>query len=89
MPRPWDADPSAEFRRRIGPAPLSLGVTKAGPDCPDMWELDNGDIAVIGRDATDAYRGRLPDGVSVGADERLVVIPRVTLTAAKPEIPDA
>ncbi|KIH96806.1 hypothetical protein LP52_23050 [Streptomonospora alba] len=89
MPRPWEADPSAGFRRRIGKAPLALGVTKAGPDCPDIWELDNGDIAVIGRDATDAYRGRLPDGVSISADERLVVIPRVMLTAAKPEIPDA
>lgn len=89
MTRPWEADTRAELRRRIGPAPLDLGITKAGPECPDIWELDNGDIAVIGRDATDAYRGRLPSGVSVGGDERLVVIPRVTLAAAKPEIPDA
>ncbi|GAA1754563.1 hypothetical protein [Streptomonospora arabica] len=89
MPRPWEADPSADLRRRIGPAPRALGTTKAGPECPDIWELDNGDIAIIGRDATDSYQGRLPEGVSVGRDERLVVIPRVTLTAAKPEIPDA
>ncbi|MUL41391.1 hypothetical protein FZ103_09405 [Streptomonospora sp. PA3] len=89
MNRPWEADSRAGLRRRIGKAPIALGVTKAGPECPDIWELDNGDIAVIGRDATEAYRGRLPDGVSIGGDERLVVIPRITLTAAKPEIPDA
>ncbi|MDA0565541.1 hypothetical protein LG943_14625 [Streptomonospora sp. S1-112] len=89
MSRPWEADPRAELRRRIGKPPIELGVTKATPDCPDIWELDNGDIAVIGRDATDAYRDRLPAGVSMSADERLVVIPRIVLTAAKPEIPDA
>ncbi|QBI56482.1 hypothetical protein [Streptomonospora litoralis] len=88
MPRPWEADASAEMRRRVGRAPLSLGVDTAGPDCPDIWELDNGDFAVIGREATDAYRDRLPPGVSMSDDERLVVIPRSILTAAKPDIPD-
>ncbi|GGP69403.1 hypothetical protein GCM10010185_47750 [Saccharothrix coeruleofusca] len=43
--------------------------------CPDVWELDNGDVAVIGRDLTAQYASRLPEGVRVGADERLVVIP--------------
>jgi len=89
MPLPWEADTSAGFHRRLGEAPRALEAIKAGPERPDIWELDNGDIAVIGRDATDSYRARLPDGVSVSADERLVVIPRVTLAAAKPEIPDA
>lgn len=89
MVRPWEADVGAGFRRRIGASPVALGVTKAGPECPDIWELDNGDVAIIGRDITDAYRGRLPSGVSVSADERLVVIPRVMAVAAKQDWPDA
>ncbi|MDP9792921.1 hypothetical protein J2S43_001433 [Catenuloplanes nepalensis] len=54
-----------------------------------MWELDNGDVVVIGTDLTEAYGARLPDGVSVDPGERLVVIPRATILAAKADIPDA
>jgi len=54
-----------------------------------VWELSNGDVAVIGRDLTNAYAGRLPNGVTIVADERLVVIPRATIVAAKEDIPDA
>jgi hypothetical protein len=87
--RPWEADPSAGFRRRLGKSALELGDTNATPACPDIWELDNGDIAVIGRDLTDQYADRLPPGVGIVADERLVVIPRNMIIAAKPDIPDA
>lgn len=38
---------------------------------------------------TEQYAGRLPAGVSVVSDERLVVIPRNMIIAAKPDIPDA
>lgn len=89
MSRPWEADPTAELTRRLGKSPLELGATSSGPTCPDMWELDNGDIAVIGREHTADYVGRLPEGVAIGADERLVIIPRRMLVAAKPDIPDA
>jgi hypothetical protein len=58
-------------------------------DCPDIWQLSNGDIAVIGRDLTASYGLRLPDGVRLSADERLVVIPGNMLSAAKADIPDA
>jgi hypothetical protein len=85
----WQADPAAGFRRRLGKSALELGNTDVDPKCPDIWELDNGDIAVVGRDLTAHYGPRLPAGVSVGADERLVVIPRNMLVAAKPDIPDA
>lgn len=51
--------------------------------------LDNGDVAVIGRDMTPAYAPRLPKGVALAPDERLVVIPGNMLTAAKADIPDA
>ncbi|WP_206322496.1 hypothetical protein [Streptomyces sp. HNM0575] len=57
--------------------------------CPDIWQLDNGDIAIIGRDLTADYGRRLPEGVSLGPDERLVVIPGNMLSAAKVDIPDA
>jgi hypothetical protein len=87
--RPWEADPSADLERRLGKSPLDLGNTTGSPSCPDMWELSNGDVAVIGRDLTEAYAARLPEGVSVGCDERLVIIPRNMLIAAKGDIPDA
>jgi hypothetical protein len=87
--RPWEADPSAAVVRRWGKSPQELGVTNGDPNCPDILELDNGDVAIIGRDLTDTYTGKLPDGVSVGADERLVVIPRSTMISAKADIPNA
>ncbi|MFP8961755.1 hypothetical protein ACLIYP_14515 [Streptomyces nanhaiensis] len=88
MGRPWEADAGTDFRRRIGKSPQELGVTTDNADCPDIWELGNGDIAVIGRDLTDSLGKNLPAGVSIGADERLVVIPRSMMIAAKPDIPN-
>ncbi|MDA2803311.1 MULTISPECIES: hypothetical protein [Nocardiopsis] len=88
MERLWDADPSAGFRRRLGKTAAELDKSRLDDDCPEIWELDNGDIAVVGRDATDRYAHRLPDGVRIGADERLVVIPGAMLRSAKPDISD-
>jgi len=85
----WDADTSAGFRRRLGRTAQELGLSSSSSSCPDIWELENGDFAIVGRDATAAYSGRLPCGVSVAAGERLVVLPRAMLLAAKPDIPDA
>jgi hypothetical protein len=85
----WKVDPAAALQRRLGKSPQELGTTGGNDGCPDLWELDNGDIAVIGRDLTSSYQGRLPEGVSIVAGERLVVIPRATLLAAKADIPDA
>jgi hypothetical protein len=65
------------------------GGTGGRDGCPDIWELSNGDIVVIGRDVTAAYEDRLPADVMVASDERIVVIPRNMLIAAKPDIPDA
>ena len=89
MNRSWEADPSALFERRLGKTAEELGNSKDEEDCPDIWRLDNGDIAVVGRDLTADYSGRLPAGVSLAADERLVVIPGNMLSAAKKDIPDA
>ncbi|GGS47940.1 hypothetical protein GCM10010156_03380 [Planobispora rosea] len=89
MIRPWEASPTADFKRRLGKPASELGTTNSSPSCPDIWELDNGDFAVVGRDLTAAYTGRLPDDVSVAQDERIVIIPRVTLIAARSDIPHA
>ncbi|MFD3499128.1 hypothetical protein [Streptomyces sp. NPDC058678] len=86
MDRPWEADPDTGFKQRLGKTPQER-ITTGTPDCPDIWELANGDIAVIGRDLTQSLGRNLPDGVSIGSDERLVVIPRNMLIAAKPDIP--
>ena len=87
MSRPWEADLGTSFKRRLGKSALELGATNAGPECPDIWELENGDIAVIGRDLTASLGARLPEGVSISRDERLVVIPRSMIIAAKRDIP--
>lgn len=85
----WDADPSATPVRRLGRSPRELGNTDNEKDCPDIWLLDNGDIAVVGRDMTVAYAPRLPADLHIAADERLVVIPRSTILSAKDDLPDA
>jgi hypothetical protein len=89
MTRAWEADPSALFERRLGRSAKELGNSEDHDECPDIWRLDNGDIAVIGRDLTAAYRSRLPEGVTLAPDERLVVIPGIMLSSAKADIPDA
>jgi hypothetical protein len=89
----WTADPNATFTRRIGRSPYEPGEDGTAPTqktggCPDIWELSNGDFAVIGRDLTSAYQSKLPTDVSIRADERLVVVPRTTVITAKADIPD-
>ncbi|WP_326707682.1 MULTISPECIES: hypothetical protein [Streptomyces] len=93
----WSPDPQASFLRRLGIAPTDPGSgredgeTGSGGEggCPDVWELDNGDVVVIGRDLTENYTGALPPGVSVGAGERLVVIPRGMARAVRMDAPHA
>ncbi|GAA4240587.1 hypothetical protein GCM10022254_65850 [Actinomadura meridiana] len=88
MYQAWQADASASFLRRLGKSSKELGNTNGRDGCPDIWELDNGDVAVIGQDLTDSYRSRLPEGVVVAARERIVIVPRGTIIAAKHDIPD-
>lgn len=88
MARPWEADPTTSFVRRLGKSARELEVTKDEDGCPDIWELGNGDIAVIGRDLTENYAERLPADVTVAPDERLVIIPGRMLRSAKRDIAD-
>ena len=76
------------FVKRIGPDPHANGAQSLGcHGCPDIWELDNGDFAVIGADITD-YAANLPPSAGCAPDERMVRIPRKTLVLAKADIPD-
>jgi hypothetical protein len=88
MARPWEVDLNAKFKRRLGKTAAELGDSRTNNDCPDIWQLDNGDIAIVGRDVTAAFHDRLPADMHIGSDERLVVIPANMLAAAKPDIPD-
>jgi hypothetical protein len=76
------------FKRRIGPDPHAdnaKSLSTAG--CPDIWELTNGDFAIIGCDMTESLSNLLPPSACRGADERIIVIPRTTLTKARSDIP--
>jgi hypothetical protein len=57
--RPWDADSTATFTRRLGLLAEEGGNSWGQQGCTDIWELSNGDVAVIGRDLTTAYADRL------------------------------
>lgn len=77
------------FVRRIGPDPhLGGAKTYAVHGCPDIWELADGDFAVIGPDITAAAAPCLPPSASCGPDERIVKLPRRSLVLAKPDIPN-
>lgn len=55
--------------------------------CPDVFELESGDFAVIGIDITATTVQHLPPSAGCGPDERIVLVPRKTLVLAKPDIP--
>ena len=77
------------FAKRIGPDPHANGAqTAACQGCPDIWELENGDFAVIGVDITETALPNLPPTADCGPDERVVWLPRKLLVNAKRDIPD-
>ena len=76
------------FLKRLGPDPHANGAHSVGcQGCPDIWELDNGDFAIIGLDMSD-LTGHLPPSASCGPDERMIRVPRNVLVGAKRDIPD-
>ncbi|HWB02949.1 MAG TPA: hypothetical protein VG796_08000 [Verrucomicrobiales bacterium] len=77
-----------DFLRRLGPDPHANGATTPALDnCPDVWELDTGDFAVIGIEVTSELKDKLPPTASCGPDERIVLVPRRILMGAKADIP--
>jgi len=77
------------FKRRIGPDPHANGRQTPFLDgCPDIFELESGDFAIIGRDITTDSVPHLPATAGCGPDERIIEIPRSTLVLAKNDIPN-
>jgi hypothetical protein len=77
------------FLRRLGPDPHANGTkTYACQGCPDIFELTDGNFAIIGSDITAAASSQLPPSANCGPDERIIKIPRKTLVLAKRDIPD-
>ncbi|MFF7136993.1 MULTISPECIES: hypothetical protein [unclassified Streptomyces] len=74
--------------RRIGASPRERG-SMSGDTCPDIFELSDGNFAVIGTEATAALDGQLPPDAARADYERIVVVTRETLVRAKADIPDA
>jgi hypothetical protein len=78
------------FKRRVGAHPHADGKPTSGKvGCPDVWELESGDFAVIGIDKTAELVPHLPTDASCGADERIVVVERRILVGAKKNLPSA
>lgn len=74
--------------RRIGASPRQRG-SLSGETCPDIFELSDGNFAVIGTEATASLEGELPADAARADYERIVVISRETLVRARVDIPDA
>ncbi|MFG1610757.1 hypothetical protein [Actinoplanes sp. NPDC049265] len=81
--------------RRVGLPPAQRG-SATNTTCPDIFELVDGDFAVVGTDRTEELRRQLPSDAGVAPYERIVVITRLTLLAAvkdltgrEPQVPRA
>ncbi|MEU8231339.1 hypothetical protein AB0C12_17230 [Actinoplanes sp. NPDC048967] len=77
-----------EFVRRLGKSPQERGSLNS-VTCPDIFELSDGSFAVMGTDMTEVLEGALPPGAGRADYERIVVITRETLVAARGDIPSA
>jgi hypothetical protein len=75
--------------RRLGRSPAELGNTTGVTGSPDILELDDGSFAVIGVDVTEEIGAAPLSDARCAPNERIVRIPRSTLTAAKSDIPEA
>jgi hypothetical protein len=81
-------EPAVNFLRRLGDSPRQRG-SLTGETCPDVFELSDGNFAVIGTDRTEDLDALLPVDAARADYERIVVVTRDTLLRAKRDIPDA
>lgn len=72
--------------RRLGPLP-DAALCVSGRACPELFELNTGDFAIIGADITEEASACLPPGSGCGPQERIVRVPRRTLVLARADIP--
>ncbi|MEV5981744.1 hypothetical protein [Streptomyces sp. NPDC052114] len=75
------------IERRVGASPRQRG-SLSGQNCPDIFELSDGNFAIIGTDLTEALDPELPPDAARAHYERIVVVTRETLIRAKSDIPD-
>jgi hypothetical protein len=73
------------FVRRLIPAE-AVRPCQSTYGCPDLWELADGDFAVIGEDLT-ALAPLLPPEAGCAPHERMVRVPRALLVQARAAIP--
>lgn len=71
--------------RRLGPVPGQRCGTEF--TCPAIFELNDGRFAIVGTEMTPELSQLLPADAGVADYESIVVIPRETLVAARPDIP--
>ena len=77
------------FTKRLGPAPSERATACYGTyGCPDIWELADGDFAIIGANIT-ASAALLPPSAGCAPDEAIVRVPRKLLVLAKRDIPES
>lgn len=77
------------FTKRLGPAPAARGTAcYATFGCPDIWELADGDFAIIGANITATAAPLLPPSAGCAPDEAIIRIPRQLLVLAKRDIPE-
>ena len=77
------------FIKRLGPAPAARELPCHGTaGCPDIWELADGDFAIIGANIT-ASAALLPPSAGCAPDEAIVRVPRKLLVLAKRDIPES
>jgi hypothetical protein len=76
-----------EIVRRLGLTPRERGSATNGT-CPDVFLLDDGNFAVIGTDMTTELKGKLPADAALADYERIVMVSRETVVAAKKDIPE-
>lgn len=80
-------EPDLGFVRRLGSTPQQRG-SSTNATCPDIFELTDGRFAVIGTDMTGLLEGLLPADAGCADYERIVVVTRETLIAARRDIPE-
>ena len=82
----YNALRAVPISRRLG-SPPSLRGSATDCTCPDIFELEDGNVAVIGTDRTTELRDQLPPDAGVAPYERIVVITRETFLAAAKDLP--
>lgn len=77
-----------KIARRLGRPPHERSIDRSTTNgtCPDIFELDDGRIAVIGTDCTEKLDNGLPPHAARADDERIVVITRETFVRACEDI---